>query len=229
MRLLLLGPPGAGKGTQAHRLMAHYGGIPQLATGDMLRKEVADRSEIGLAAAEFMERGALVRDDLIIAMIAGRIEQEDCRNGFILDGFPRSPAQAEALDVMLSSRARALDRVIEIGVDEDILVSRITGRFTCRACGAGYHDVFHTPARNGVCDVCGSTDFVRRGDDNEQTVRSRLAVYHCRTKPLLPYYASRGILVTVDGMAAIDVVTDQILTVLEARSAIDSEGKGPLE
>ncbi len=228
MKLLLLGPPGAGKGTQAHRLMARYGGIPQLATGDMLRKEVADRSKIGLTAAAFIERGELVSDDLIIAMIAGRIEQEECRNGFILDGFPRSPVQAKALDAMLSSHSSALDRVIEIGVDEDILVSRITGRFTCRACGAGYHDVFHKPATSGVCDVCGATDFVRRADDNEETVRSRLAVYHCQTEPLLPYYASRGILVTVDGMAAIDAVTEQILAALPASSTIDSDGASRL-
>lgn len=222
MKLLLLGPPGAGKGTQAHRLMARYA-IPQLATGDMLRKEVADGSELGRAAAEIMERGNLVSDDLIIAMIAGRIGQEECRNGFILDGFPRSAAQAKALDTMLSSRSSALDRVIEIGVDDDILVSRITGRFTCRACGAGYHDVFRKPVRSGVCDFCGSTDFDRRADDNEETVRSRLAVYHCQTAPLLPYYASRGILVTVDGMAAIDAVTEQILAALPASSAIDSD------
>ena len=228
MRLLLLGPPGAGKGTQAHRLMARYA-IPQLATGDMLRKEVADGSDLGRIAAEIMERGNLVGDDLIIAMIAGRIDLEDCRNGFILDGFPRSPAQAEALDTMLSSRSSALDRVIEIGVDDEILVSRITGRYTCRACGAGYHDVFHKPALSGVCDVCGSRVFDRRADDNEETVRSRLAVYHCQTAPLLPYYASRGILVTVDGMAAIDEVTEQILAALPAPSAIDSDDGRPLE
>lgn len=228
MRLLLLGPPGAGKGTQAHRLMARYA-IPQLATGDMLRKEVADGSELGRAAAEIMERGDLVGDDLIIAMIAVRIDQEDCRNGFILDGFPRSRAQAEALDAMLSSRSSALDHVIEIGVDDDLLVSRITGRFTCRACGAGYHDVFRKPARSGVCDFCGSTDFDRRADDNEETVRSRLAVYHCQTAPLLPYYASRSILVTVDGMADIDAVTEQILAALPGSSTIDSDDGRPLE
>ena len=228
MRLLLLGPPGAGKGTQAHRLMARFD-IPQLATGDMLRREVANGSELGRAAARIMERGNLVGDDLIIAMIAGRIDLEDCQNGFILDGFPRSPAQAEALDTMLSSRSSALDRVIEIGVDDDILVSRITGRFTCRACGAGYHDVFKKPVKCGVCDVCGSREFDRRADDNEETVRSRLTVYHCQTAPLLPYYASRGILVTVDGMAAIDKVTDQIMAALPAPTTIDSDGGRPLQ
>lgn len=228
MKLLLLGPPGAGKGTQAHRLMARYG-IPQLATGDMLRREVANGSKLGRAAARIMERGNLVGDDLIIAMIAGRIDREDCRNGFILDGFPRSPAQAEALDTMLSSRSSALDRVIEIGVDDDILVSRITGRFTCRTCGAGYHDVFRRPLESGVCDFCGTREFDRRADDNEETVRSRLAVYHCQTEPLLPYYASRGILVTVDGMAAIDEVTEQILAALPTPSTIDSDGGCPLQ
>ena len=228
MKLLLLGPPGAGKGTQAHRLMARYD-IPQLATGDMLRKEVANGSELGRAAARIMERGDLVCDYLIMAMIAGRIDREDCRNGFILDGFPRSAAQAEALDTMLSSRSSDLDRVIEIGVDDDILVSRITGRFTCRACGAGYHDVFCRPRESGVCDFCGARDFDRRADDNEETVRSRLAVYHRQTAPLLPYYASRGILVTVDGMAAIDKVTEQILAALPTPSAIDSDDGRLLE
>ncbi len=228
MKLLLLGPPGAGKGTQAHRLMARYD-IPQLATGDMLRKEVAGGSGLGRSAARIMERGDLVGDDLIIAMIAGRIDREDCRNGFILDGFPRSAAQAEALDAMLSSRSSALDRVIEISVDDDILVSRITGRFTCRACGAGYHDIFKKPAKSGVCDVCGSREFDRRADDNEETVRSRLAVYHRQTAPLLPYYASRGILVTVDGMTAIDEVTEQILAALPASSTIDRDGGHPLQ
>ena len=223
MKLLLLGPPGAGKGTQAHRLMARYD-IPQLATGDMLRKEVADGSELGQTAAKIMERGDLVGDDLIISMIAGRIGQDDCRNGFILDGFPRSQAQAEALDAMLSSRSSGLDRVIEIGVDDDILVSRITGRFTCRNCGAGYHDVFRKPARPGVCDVCGSTDFDRRADDNEETVRSRLAVYHHQTAPLLPYYASRGILVTVDGMAGIDEVTEEIMVALPPPTIDSNDG-----
>ncbi len=228
MKLLLLGPPGAGKGTQAHRLMARHA-IPQLATGDMLRREVAEDSELGRTAREIMERGDLVGDDLIIAMIAGRIDEEDCRNGFILDGFPRSTVQAEALDTMLSSRCSALDRVIEIGVDDDVLVARITGRFSCRACGAGYHDVFHKPAEIGVCDFCGSRDFDRRADDNEETVRSRLAVYHRQTAPLLPYYASRGILATVDGMAAIDEVTDQIFAALPAPATIDSGDGRPLE
>ena len=203
MKLLLLGPPGAGKGTQAHRLMARYD-IPQLATGDMLRREVANGSELGRAAARIMERGNLVGDDLIIAMIAGRIDLEDCRNGFILDGFPRSPAQAEALDAMLSSRSSALDRVIEIGVDDDILVSRITGRFTCRACGAGYHDVFHRPLESGVCDFCAvGTSTGAPMTTRKRCVRGWTSIIvrqslSCRTTP--PAASSSP----VDGMAAID-------------------------
>ena len=220
MKLILLGPPGAGKGTQARRLMERYG-IPQLSTGDMLRKAVADGTELGLAASDVMKRGDLVSDDIIIAMIAERIDAEDCRAGFILDGFPRSHAQAEALDAMLASRSIALDRVIEMRVDDEALVARLTGRFTCANCGAGYHEVFNRPAVDGVCDVCGGREFLRRADDNEETVRSRLEVYHGQTAPLLPYYASSGVLAPVDGMAAIDDVTAEIFALLPPPGPID--------
>ena len=227
MKLILLRPPGAGKGTQSRRLMKRYG-IPQLSTGDMLRKEVADGTELGLQAREVMERGELVSDDLIVAMIARRIDEADCRRGFILDGFPRSLAQAEALDAMLASRSAALDRVIEMRVDDEALVGRITGRFTCRACGAGYHDTFQRPRRPGACDACGSSDFVRRTDDNEETVRSRLDVYHRQTAPLLPHYASSGVLVEVDAMAGIDEVTGKILEALPASDSIDKRASAGL-
>ena len=227
MKLVLLGPPGAGKGTQARHLMERYG-IPQLSTGDMLRKEVADGTELGLQAREVMKRGELVSDDLIVAMIARRISEADCRRGFILDGFPRSLAQAEALDAMLASRSAALDHVIEMRVDDEVLVGRITGRFTCGACGALYHDTLQKPHRTGVCDACGSSDFMRRTDDNEETVRSRLGVYHRQTAPLLPYYASSGVLVEVDAMAGIGEVTDQILEALPASVSIDKRASAGL-
>ena len=213
MKLILLGPPGAGKGTQAKRL-AQALGIPQLSTGDMLRAAVAAGSELGRAAKEVMERGELVSDDIIVSMIAQRIDRPDCAAGFILDGFPRSLAQAEALDAMLEERALALDRVIEMKVDDEALVERLAGRYACGACGAGYHDRFQRPRIAGRCDACGGREFKRRADDNEETLRSRLAVYHRQTAPLLPYYRARGVLHRVDGMAAIDRVAAAIDTAL---------------
>lgn len=213
MKLLLLGPPGAGKGTQARRLMDDYG-IPQLSTGDMLRAAVASGSPVGQMAKEVMDRGELVSDEIIVGMIAERIDQPDAAKGFILDGFPRSTAQARALDAMLAERGLKLDHVIEMTVDDEVLVERITGRFTCARCGAGYHDRFQKPKVEGVCDVCGGTEFKRRSDDNEETVRSRLKVYHDQTAPLLPYYRGKGVLSEVDGMAPIDEVTRQIRAVL---------------
>ncbi len=209
MNLILLGPPGAGKGTQARRLQESLG-IPQLSTGDMLRALASSGSGLGIKAKRFMDAGRLVPDDVMIDMIAQRIDESDCRKGFILDGFPRTLAQAEALDEMLDRLDRDLDRVIEMTVDDDALVERITGRFACARCGAGYHEVFQRPREDGVCDDCGHTEFVRRADDTAETVRARLEAYHAQTAPLLPYYRKRGVLSSVDGMAEIDAVARQI-------------------
>ena len=214
MNLILLGPPGAGKGTQAKRLQEILG-IPQLSTGDMLRALASQGSELGIKAKGFMDAGQLVPDDVTIDMIAERIDEPDCGKGFILDGFPRTLAQAEALDEMLGRLERKLDRVIEMAVDDEALVERITGRFACARCGAGYHDVFQRPREDGVCDACGHTEFVRRADDTAETVRARLEAYHAQTAPLLPYYRKRGVLSSVDGMAGIDAVARQIETLFE--------------
>lgn len=213
MNLILLGPPGAGKGTQARRL-EDTRGLVQLSTGDMLRAMVAEGGPLGQQAKEIMSAGKLMPDALMVEMIGERISKPDVTSGFILDGFPRTVAQAEALDKMLADKGLKLDHVIEMKVVDDVLVERITGRYTCAKCGKGYHDQFEKPKVEGVCDVCGSTEFKRRADDNADTVKTRLAQYHEQTAPILPYYRDRGVLKTVDGMAEIDEVTKQIEAIL---------------
>jgi len=213
MNLILLGPPGSGKGTQAKRIEQNHG-IPQLATGDMLRAATLSGNEFGLRVKSIMDSGLLVPDDVIIDMIADRIAQPDCRNGFILDGFPRTLAQAQALGKMLAERGRRLDHVIEFDVDEAALVDRLAGRFTCQQCGASYHERDNRPRVDGICDACGGCEFICRADDRPETVRARLDVYHRQTAPILPYYRERGILCRVDGMAEIDKVTSEIEKIL---------------
>lgn len=220
INLILLGPPGAGKGTQAKRLESTRGLI-QLSTGDMLRAAVASGSDLGRQAKKVMEAGQLMPDDIIVGMIADRIARPDSAKGFILDGFPRTKVQAKALDRMLAEKGLGLDLVIEIQVDEPALVDRIVGRFACARCGAGYHDKFQRPKVDGVCDRCGGTEFLRRKDDTEETVRARLAAYHAQTAPILPYYEDRGVLRTVDGMASIDNVSRQIEAVLADARTVD--------
>jgi adenylate kinase len=213
VNLILLGPPGAGKGTQA-KLLEDKKGFKQLSTGDMLRGAVAAGTEMGRKAKEVMDKGQLVSDDIVISIISERLDKPDVKKGFILDGFPRNTAQAEALDRMLEEKGLKLDAVIEMKVDDEELVKRIAGRYTCAKCGKGYHDVFEKPKVAGVCDVCGSTEFVRRADDNEKTVRDRLVVYNKQTAPLVDYYGRTGVLHKVNGMADIGVVTRQIEDVL---------------
>ena len=214
MNLVLLGPPGAGKGTQAKLIEEKYGLI-HLSTGDMLREAIASGSELGKQVKEIVESGALVPDTTIIQMIEARIAAPDCAKGFILDGFPRTVRQAEALDGMLERKHLKIDHVIELKVDDDALVKRISGRFSCAACGAGYHDAFKRPKTEGVCDDCGGKEFSRRKDDNPETVKARLEAYHAQTAPILPYYRERAVLRTVDGMADFDGVTVQIVAALQ--------------
>ena len=215
MNLILLGPPGAGKGTQASRLVKERG-LVQLSTGDMLRAAVAAQTPVGLKAKAVMESGGLVSDDIVNGILSERLDQDDARKGFILDGYPRTAVQAEALEAMLAAKGLTLDHVIELEVDEDALVDRITGRFTCAKCGEGYHDRYKQPKVAGVCDVCGSTEFKRRPDDNAETVRTRMAEYRAKTAPILPHYEAMGIVSRVDGMAAMDDVAKAIDKVLDA-------------
>lgn len=213
MNIILLGPPGAGKGTQAQRLVERHG-MRQLSTGDMLRAAVRAATPVGLQAKAVMERGELVSDEIVSALIGEELDAMGPETGAIFDGYPRTAAQAEALDGILSQRGRSLDHVIELDVNEDALVERITGRFTCANCGKGYHDQFEQPKVAGVCDKCGSTEFKRRPDDNEETVRTRMAEYRAKTAPILPIYEARGIVSRVDGMAEMDQVTVAIERVI---------------
>ena len=213
MRLILLGAPGAGKGTQATFICQKFG-IPQISTGDMLRAAVKAGSPVGLQAKAVMDAGELVSDAIVSALIGERLDQLGDQ-GAIFDGYPRTAAQADALDLLLEHRGRQLTHVIELVVDEDALVERIVGRFTCANCGAGYHDTFKQPVVAGVCDACGATEFKRRPDDNEETVRTRMVEYRAKTAPILPLYEARGLVHRVDGMADMDEVTTQVAAILD--------------
>jgi adenylate kinase len=218
MNLILLGPPGAGKGTQSEAITEKRG-LVQLSTGDMLRRAVKAGSPIGLEAGAIMEAGGLVPDHIVIEIIAERIAAPDCAKGFILDGFPRTLKQAAALDVLLASLGKQIDAVIELKVNDAVLIDRISGRYMCANCGASYHDTNCKPKIMGVCDRCGSKGFVRRADDNVETVKNRLMAYYRETAPLIGYYFAKGKLKTVDGMAAISEVSRQIDGILAGAAA----------
>lgn len=209
MNMILLGPPGAGKGTQA-RILENRDGLVQLSTGDMLRDAVASGSEIGQRAKKIMDRGDLVTDDVVIGIISDRLEQDDAKNGVIFDGFPRTLVQADALDVLLNEKGMTLDKVIEMRCEDDALVNRVIGRFTCAKCGEGYHRDFKMPKVDGVCDECGASEFKQRADDNAESMRTRLLNYYKETSPLIGYYHCKGTLTSIDGTADIDAVTTQI-------------------
>lgn len=215
MKLILLGPPGAGKGTQAKMIVENHG-IPQLSTGDMLREAVAAQTEVGKQAKAVMDAGKLVSDEIVIGIVSDRVDQADCTSGFILDGFPRTLEQADALETMLAEKSMDLDVVIELEVDDDELVERVAGRYTCANCGEGYHDTFKQPSSEGVCDKCGSTEFKRRPDDNAETMRTRLQAYYKETAPLVGYYHAKGLLKRVDGMGDIDEISGAIDNALKS-------------
>ncbi len=215
MNIILLGPPGAGKGTQAATLVETRGMV-QLSTGDMLRAAVAAGTPVGLQAKSVMASGGLVSDEIVSGIIGERLDQPDTASGVIFDGYPRTAAQAESLDALLAARGRTLDYVIELEVDEAALTDRVVGRYTCAKCGAGYHDKFKQPAVAGVCDVCGSTEFKRRPDDNAETVRTRMQEYRAKTAPILPIYQARGLVRRVDGMADIAHVATAIGEILDS-------------
>lgn len=214
MKLILVGPPGAGKGTQA-RLIVEREGIPQLSTGDMLREAVAAGTEVGKRAKAVMDAGKLVSDEIVNAIVSERLDQPDCANGFILDGFPRTLEQADALAGMLVEKNIALDVVVELEVDDEALVERVAGRFTCASCGEGYHDKYKQPAKEGVCDHCGGEEFKRRPDDNAETMRTRLLTYYKETSPLLGYYYANRLLKSVNGMGDIDEIAGDVEKVLK--------------
>jgi len=214
VNIILLGPPGAGKGTQASKLEDERGMI-QLSTGDMLRAAVAAETPVGLQAKAVMERGDLVSDDIVTGILSDRLDEDDVKEGFILDGYPRTEVQAHSLDALLAEKGMKLDRVIELVVDEAALVERITGRFTCAHCGEGFHDKFKRPKVEGICDVCGSADFKRRPDDNAETVRTRMDEYRTKTAPIIPHYEPKGLVRRVDGMADIETVSDSIEAILD--------------
>jgi adenylate kinase len=214
MDIILLGPPGAGKGTQAQRLVANRGMV-QLSTGDMLRSAVAAGTPVGVKAKAVMDAGELVSDAIVSALIGEHLDASHGK-GAIFDGFPRTRQQAEALEILLGERGRTLDHVIELVVEEEALVERIIGRSTCARCGAPYHDRFHPPKTAGTCDICGSHEFKRRPDDNEVTVRTRMAEYRAKTAPILPYYEARGLVRRVDGMKPVEEVADAIDAILDS-------------
>ncbi len=213
MDIILLGPPGAGKGTQAGLLEDGHGMV-QLSTGDMLRAAVKAGTQVGLKAKSLMDAGELVPDEVVSGIIGDKLDELGPDQGVIFDGYPRTEAQVYSLDEILTSRNRKLHHVIELGVDVEALVERITGRFTCGSCGEGYHETFKQPTKEGVCDVCGSTEFKRRPDDNEETVRTRMGEYRAKTQPILPIYEERGIVTKVDGMGSMDAVSNAIEAVL---------------
>ncbi len=215
MNIIFLGPPGAGKGTQAKILVEKYG-IPQISTGDMLREHVAKGTELGLKAKEYMEKGQLVPDEIILSMVKERLSQPDAQKGFILDGFPRTVAQAEALDKMLDEMGKKIEFVLALIVPDEELVTRLTGRRTCKNCGMMYHIKFKPPKVEGKCDACGG-ELYQRPDDNEETVRNRLKVYHQQTAPLIEYYKNKGVLFEVDGNKSIEEITQQLINILEKK------------